>query len=117
MLRGRLNLAVVDCSAQEQVMATRRLYIGNFPYSTTEDHLRGLFEAHFKVMDARIITDRETGKSKGFGFVELATEKMAQDAIEELDGTDFMGRTLRVREANARPTGKRERGKGRDYGW
>ena len=100
-----------------------RLYIGNFPYTVTENDLRNLFR-DFTVTDLKIITDRESGRSRGFGFVSLANEKQVQDAVAELDGTDVGGRTLRVREAEERqrPTGKREQrgnGKGRrdGYGW
>lgn len=101
-------------------MATRRLYLGNLQWGVTEDDVRDLFKK-YTVLDSKIVTDRDTGKSRGFGFVTLADKKQAEAATAELDGQDFMGRTLRVREANTRPTGKREqRGNGRgrnDYGW
>ena len=76
-----------------------KLYVGGLPYSTTENQLQELFAAHGSVQSARIITDKFSGKSKGFGFVEMASASEAQDAIRALDGKDFEGRHLTVNEA------------------
>lgn len=86
-------------------MATK-LFIGNLPYTMTEDQLKEIFGAAGTVTFARIITDRETNRSKGFGFVEYDSEDEAKKAIEELNGKDIDGRELVVNEA--RPQEKRE---------
>jgi cold-inducible RNA-binding protein len=79
-----------------------KLYVGNLPYSTTEDELREMFAAHGTVESVAVITDRETGRSKGFGFVELGTPEEAKAAIDALNGKDFGGRGLVVNEARPR---------------
>lgn len=79
-----------------------KLYVGNLPYNTTEEDLRTLFAEHGTVESAAVITDRETGRSKGFGFVELAEADQAKAAIEALNGKDFGGRNLVVNEARPR---------------
>ena len=84
-------------------MATR-LYVGGLPYSTTEEELRALFEPAGTVVSLTIITDRYSGQSRGFGFVEMSTNEEAQAAIRLLDGTALGGRTLRVNEARERET-------------
>ena len=84
------------------------IYVGNLPYTISEDGLRELFEAHGTVTSARIITDRETGRSRGFGFVEMADAEGGEKAIEELNRQEYEGRTLVVNEA--RP--KADRGGG-----
>ena len=80
----------------------KRLYVGNLPFSTTEDELRDVFEQHGSVNSVRVITDRETGRSRGFGFVEFDEASAADDAIRALDGTEMGGRNLRVNEAQER---------------
>jgi hypothetical protein len=82
---------------------TNKLFIGNLNYRTTDDTLYEAFSAVGNVESASVITDRETGRSRGFGFVEMATEAEAQAAIQQLDNTDLDGRTIRVAEANPRP--------------
>ena len=77
----------------------KRLYVGNLPYSITEDSLSEKFSAHGTVESTKIITDRNTGRSKGFGFVEMSTDSEAQAAIEALNGTDYEGRPVTVNEA------------------
>jgi len=72
------------------------------PFSATEADLKGLFSEYGTVDSANIITDRETGQSRGFGFVELAADARAQDAIRDLDGTDLQGRNIKVNEAKPR---------------
>lgn len=81
---------------------SKRLYVGNLPYSTTEDDLRAAFEPHGEVASVAVITDRETGRSRGFGFVEMAEPNAAQAAMEALDGRDMGGRSLRVNIAHER---------------
>ncbi len=79
-------------------MATK-LYVGGLPYTTTQDALQAAFAQAGSVTSATIIMDRMSGRSKGFGFVEMATEEEAQKAIEMFNGKDFEGRTLTVNEA------------------
>lgn len=86
-----------------------RLFVGNLPYSCTEGDIRGLFDSRWPVADVRIVMDRETGQSRGFGFVELETERAAREAIEALDGHDLGGRRLAVREAHERQGAKPRR--------
>jgi len=89
----------------------KKLYVGNLPWSITDEDLRSLFEAHGQVSSARVITDRETGRSRGFGFVEMEASA-AENAIRALDGKDQGGRPLRVNEAR-----ERERRPARNQGW
>lgn len=77
----------------------KKLYVGGIPYSTSEDALREFFSEAGEVESAAIITDRMTGRSRGFGFVEMATEEGAQKAIETINGKELDGRTLSVSEA------------------
>jgi RNA recognition motif-containing protein len=81
----------------------RKLYVGNLNYDTTEDNLRGLFAAHGEVASLNIIIDRYSGRSKGFGFIEMASDEAAQAAITALNGQEFEGRQLRVSEAYSKP--------------
>lgn len=74
----------------------KKLYVGSLPYSLTEEELKEVFSQFGAVVSARIITDKMTGKSKGFGFVEMDTEEMAQKAIEATHGSELHGRTLIV---------------------
>jgi len=76
-----------------------KIYVGGLPYSATESQLNELFAAHGTVESARVITDKFTGQSRGFGFVEMATQEEAQAAISALNGTQMGGRTLTVNEA------------------
>jgi len=78
------------------------IYCGNIAYGTGEDDLRDLFGRYGEVTAVRVITDRDTGRSKGFGFVEMSDDDKAKEAIQALDGNDFMGRDLRVNEARPR---------------
>lgn len=84
------------------------IYVGNLPWSTTEETLRAAFEEFGEVDSAKVITDRETGRSRGFGFVEMPDDGAAQTAIEALNDKEFDGRNLRVNEA--RPRDDRPRG-------
>jgi len=78
---------------------SNKLYVGNLPFTTTEDELRTVFQRHGSVDSVNVITDRETGRARGFAFVEMSEPSAAQDAIKALDGTDMGGRSLRVNEA------------------
>ncbi len=86
-------------------MATSKLYVGGIPYRTTEDELRNAFSEVGEVVSVSILTDRMTGRSRGFGFVEMADEATAQAAIDRWDGKEFDGRMLSV--SHARPQGDR----------
>jgi RNA recognition motif-containing protein len=88
----------------------KKLYVGGLPYSTTEDELRDAFSQAGSVTSATIIMDRMSGRSKGFGFVEMSTDEDAQKAIDMMNGKDFGGRALTVNEA--RPMEERPRGGG-----
>lgn len=78
------------------------IYVGNLPYSTTDEDLRAAFAAYGSVTSARVVFDRETGRSRGFGFVEMANSSEALAAIEALNQTEMQGRQLRINEARAR---------------
>ena len=80
----------------------KRLYVGNLSYSVTEDQLRALFEQVGETAKVTVITDRDTGRSKGFGFVEMTTDELAAEAIQKFNGTSFNERTLTVNEAKPR---------------
>jgi RNA recognition motif-containing protein len=84
-----------------------KLYVGNLPYSVTSDQLAQHFSQAGTVTDAVVITDRESGRSKGFGFVEMSNDEEAQKAIQMFNGQDFQGRTLVVNEA--RPKAEKPR--------
>jgi len=86
-----------------------RIFVGNLDWSTTEDELHQLFERYGEIERAQIITDRETGRSRGFGFVEMPNRVEAHAAIAELNGTALGGRTLTVNEARAREGDERPR--------
>ncbi|HEY7352139.1 MAG TPA: RNA-binding protein [Terriglobales bacterium] len=87
-----------------------KLYVGNLPHSTTDSELRNLFAAHGTVENVSIVTDRETGRSRGFAFVEMPDSSEAEKAIAALNGSDLGGRTLNVNEA--KPKSDRPRGNG-----
>ena len=93
----------------------KKIYVGNLPWSATENDLREMFASVGTVHSAAVITDRETGRSRGFGFVEM-DEADAAKAIAELDGRDVEGRALRVNEAQERQRGGGGRGGGRGGG-
>jgi RNA recognition motif-containing protein len=91
-----------------------KIYVGGLPYSTTEPQLNDLFAAHGTVESARVITDKYTGQSRGFGFVEMSTAQEAQAAIAALNGTQLDGRSLTVNEA--KPQEPRSGGGGGRFG-
>ena len=92
----------------------KNLYVGNLPHSTTEAELRNLFEAHGAVGKITLVTDRDTGRSRGFGFVEMTNANEADQAIATLNGTDLGGRPLTINEAKPKP--ERPRGGGQRFG-
>ena len=77
----------------------KNLYVGNLPHSTTESELRTVFEAHGAVEKVSIVTDRETGRARGFGFVEMTNPAEADKAVAALNGTELGGRALKINEA------------------
>jgi RNA recognition motif-containing protein len=89
-----------------------RLYVGNLNFRTTSDELREIFSQAGEVENASVVEDRDTGRSRGFGFVEMATQEGAAAAIEQFNGKEFGGRALTVNEARPRV----ERGGGGGYG-
>ena len=94
----------------------RKIYVGNLSYNTTETELESLFGAHGSVQSAQIISDKMTGRSKGFGFVEMASDAEAQAAIAALNGQEVDGRTLTVNEAKPKEDRPRGGGGGGGYG-
>ncbi len=90
----------------------KKLYVGNLAYGVADADLLRLFEPHGTVQSAQVIMDRDTGRSKGFGFVEMGSDSEAQTAIQALNGTEVEGRALTVNEARPKPEG----GGGGGYG-
>jgi len=82
-----------------EVVVNQKIYVGNLPYSTTDQELQDLFANHGNVQSANVVADRYTGRSRGFGFVEMGSAEEAQLAISALNGTDYEGRNLIVSEA------------------
>lgn len=81
-----------------------KVYVGNLPFEATEESVRALFATHGVVEKLSLVTDRDSGRPKGFGFVEMSNADAAR-AIQALDGVDFEGRSLKVNEAQSRPAG------------
>ena len=94
----------------------KKLYVGNLAYSVGDSDMQRLFEAHGSVVSAQVIMDRDTGRSKGFGFVEMGSDAEAQAAITAMNGAEIEGRALTVNEARPKPEGGRGGGGGRGYG-
>ncbi len=98
-----------------------KIYVGNLPFSTNDASLRTLFEKHGQVASASVIMDRDTGRSRGFGFVEMSADDQARAAINALNGFSVEGRPLVVNEARAREDrgsrGGGGGGRGRSGGW
>jgi RNA recognition motif-containing protein len=95
----------------EERNLSKKLYVGNLSFSSTEGEIRAAFESHGGVDSVNVITDRETGRSRGFAFVEMEDASAAEAAVRALDGSDLGGRTLKVNEAK-----DRERRGGGGYG-
>lgn len=81
----------------------KNLFVGNLPFTATEDELRDLFSAFGEVQQVRIMTDRDTGKSRGFAFVEIADDEAAAKAVADLNGKEYGGRALTINEARPKP--------------
>ena len=94
----------------------KKVYVGNLSYETSQTDLEEMFGAYGTVESAQIINDRDTGRSKGFAFIEMGSDAEAQAAIEALDGKDCGGRALKVNEAKPRSTGGGGGGGGGGYG-
>lgn len=88
------------------------IYVGNLAYATTDDGLKAAFAAYGEVTSARVVADRMTGRSKGFGFVEMPDRAQAQAAIDALNGQELDGRPLRVNESQPKPPRERRGGGG-----
>jgi RNA recognition motif-containing protein len=95
---------------------SKNIYVGNLTWGTTADDLLALFQQHGEVTRAQVITDRETGRSRGFGFVEMANDNEAQAAIDALNGSQLQGRPLTVNEAKPQERRSPGGGGGRGYG-
>mgnify|MGYP001821845977 CR=1 FL=1 len=93
-----------------------KLYVGNLPFSATEDDIRGLFDQFGSVVDLHIPMDRETGRPRGFAFVTLSSKEFGEAAINQLDGQDMGGRSLRISEAQERQPRGGGGGGGGGYG-
>jgi RNA recognition motif-containing protein len=100
----------------EGTKLSKKLYVGNLPFTTSEDELRDLFGRHGSVGSVNVITDRETGRPRGFAFVEMDEASAADDAIRALDGTQLGGRSLKVNEAQDRARSGGGGGGGGGYG-
>ena len=92
---------------------SKKLYVGGLSWNTDDHGLRMAFEQHGEISEAKVITDRETGRSRGFGFITFNEASDADNAIEQMNGTELDGRTLNVNEAQERSGGRGGRG-GRD---
>jgi RNA recognition motif-containing protein len=96
-------------------MMNKKIYVGGLPYSVTSEQLRELFQAHGTVESATVVTDKYTGQSRGFGFVEMATQAEAEKAITALNGTQFEGRSLAVNISKPKTDSPRGGGKGGNF--
>jgi len=94
----------------------KKLYVGNLPYGVSNGDLEQMFQVHGQVQSAQVIVDRDTGRSKGFGFVEMANDQEAQAAITAMNGKESGGRALTVNEAKPREDRGGGRGKSGGYG-
>jgi RNA recognition motif-containing protein len=96
---------------------SKKLYVGNLPYQITEDGLRDVFAAIGEVTSSKIVTDTGTGRSRGFGFVEMANDEEAEKAITTLNGTSVMDRAINVSEARPQPQRGASGGRGGQRGF
>jgi len=92
------------------------LYVGNLSFKTTDASLREVFQAHGQIESARVVMDRDSGRSKGFGFVEMPNREEAMAAINALNGTDLEDRSINVNEARPKPEGGERRSSGGGFG-
>ena len=103
-----------NCQSEKEKSTMKNLYVGNLPHSATESQLRGLFEVHGAVERVSIVTDRETGRARGFAFVEMTNAGEADKAVAALNGSDLAGRALKINEA--KPKTESPRGGGKRFG-
>jgi len=96
-------------------MANSKLFVGGLPYTTTEAQLESLFSEYGTVESVRVVTDRMTGRSRGFGFVEMSSQAEAEEAARQINGSQLEGRTLKVDEAKPRNSGPRNPGSNRRW--
>ena len=87
---------------------SKKIYVGNLPFTSSEDEIQDLFAQHGAVHSVKLITDRDTGRPRGFGFVEMANSSEAKEAIDELDGADLKGRNMKVNQARERTDNRRD---------
>ena len=87
----------------------KRLFVGNLPYSVSDEDLEASFADHGTVVSAVVIRDRDSGRSRGFGFVEMESEEMAEAAVQAMDGSEIDGRRLRVNEAQPKSESRQQR--------
>jgi cold-inducible RNA-binding protein len=109
-------LKSVICHWQKEYHMGTKLYVGNLSFQTQEFDLRDHFSPHGEVVSADIVTDRDTGRSRGFGFVEMSNDEEAQAAQSALDGQELDGRQLKINEAKPRTDNRRSGGGGGGYG-
>ncbi len=102
---GYLEFAALQTALLGGTLMGKKLYVGNLPYSASEETLTSFFGQWGTVESARVIMDRETGRSKGFAFVEMSTDEEAAEAISKSDGQEFEGRAMRVSEARPQEGG------------
>ena len=96
---GRVNERPMLPGVDEYV----KIYVGNLSFKATDDDLRAAFEPYGEVVSARVIKDKETGRSRGFGFVEMPNQEQGNNAIEKVNNTEIVDRAVRVNEAQERP--------------
>jgi cold-inducible RNA-binding protein len=111
--RQGFSVTVHDREGQESNRMGKRLYVGNLPYSVTEADLREVFSQAGDIDEVKVMLDRETGRPRGFAFVEMATPNAATTAIDTLNGRDLQGRAMNVKEAQERTGGGGGGGGGR----
>jgi len=102
---GHLRLCRIPSRGEQDNQVSKKIYVGNLPFSSTEADLKAAFGRHGTVASVNIITDRETGRPRGFAFVEMEEASAADDAIRALDGSDLGGRSIKVNEAQSRSGG------------
>ncbi|XP_010522674.1 PREDICTED: glycine-rich RNA-binding protein 3, mitochondrial-like isoform X2 [Tarenaya hassleriana] len=115
-LNGQSSLSSPSIFQTIRCMSSSQLFIGGISYDTDEQALREAFSRHGEVVEARVIVDRETGRSRGFGFVTYTSSEAASSAVQALDGKDLDGRYIRVKYATRKSGGSHSSGFGRNYG-
>jgi cold-inducible RNA-binding protein len=114
--RSKLLLALLVQRGRRIAFMAYKLYVGNLSFSTSSEELRELFAQAGNVESATVVEDRDTGRSRGFGFVEMASKEDGEKAIEQFNGTEMNGRSLTVNEARPREDRGNRGGGGRGYG-